>query len=138
MGWSNGAIAALWATRLRASAARRHAGFPLRGGVLSGLPAARQRRLERAHSDPDPDRARRRLDPGRALRADGRGARGRSARAAIVVYPGAYHEFDRPDYPVRALSGLAYSADGSGRAHVGTNPAAREDSIRRVRAWLAR
>ena len=65
-------------------------------------------------------------------------ARGRSARAAIVVYPGAYHGFDRPNYPERVLSDLAFSADGSGRAHVGTNAAAREDAIRRVRAWLLR
>ena len=66
------------------------------------------------------------------------GARGRSARASIVVYPGAYHEFDRPDYPVRVLTGLAFSADGSGRVHVGTNQAAREDAIRRVSQFLAR
>src|SRR5207249_10417953 len=66
------------------------------------------------------------------------GARGRSAQASIVVYPGAYHEFDRPDYPVRLLTGLANSADGSGRAHVGTNTAARADAIMRVREWLMR
>ena len=66
------------------------------------------------------------------------GARGRSARASLIVYPGAYHEFDRPDYPVRELSGLAYTADGSGRAHVGTNPAARADALKRVPEWLMR
>ena len=66
------------------------------------------------------------------------GARGRSAQASIVVYPGAYHEFDRPDYPVRVITGLANSADGSGRAHVGTNEAARADAIMRVSEWLAR
>ena len=65
-------------------------------------------------------------------------ARGRSAQASIVVYPRAYHEFDRPDYPVRLRTGLAYSADGSGRAHVGTNPIARADAIERVSAWIAR
>jgi dienelactone hydrolase len=55
-----------------------------------------------------------------------------------VVYPGAYHEFDRPDYPVRVLTGLAFSADCSGHAHVGTNQAARDDAIRRVGQFLAR
>ena len=35
------------------------------------------------------------------------GARGRSAGASLVVYPGAYHEFDRPDYPLREVTGLA-------------------------------
>jgi dienelactone hydrolase len=66
------------------------------------------------------------------------GARGRSAQASIVVYPGAYHEFDRPDYPVRVITGLANSADGTGRAHVGTNAAARADAITRVTEWLRR
>jgi dienelactone hydrolase len=66
------------------------------------------------------------------------GARGRSALASLVVYPGAYHEFDRPDYPVRELTGLAYTADGSGRAHIGTNAAARTDALKRVPEWLAR
>jgi dienelactone hydrolase len=66
------------------------------------------------------------------------GARGRSALASLVVYPGAYHEFDRPDYPVRELTGLANTADGSGRAHIGTNAAARIDALTRVPEWLAR
>jgi dienelactone hydrolase len=66
------------------------------------------------------------------------GARGRSARAALVVYPGAYHEFDRPDYPLRELTGLVNTADGSGKAHIGTNPAARADALMRVPEWLSR
>jgi dienelactone hydrolase len=65
-------------------------------------------------------------------------ARGRSAQAQIVVYPGAYAEFDHPNKPTQQLSGLAFSADGSGHAHSGTNPAARADAIRRVPQWLAR
>ena len=40
--------------------------------------------------------------------------------------------------PVAQLTGLAFSADGSGRAHIGTNPAARADAIKRVPEWLAR
>src|SRR5262249_49370577 len=66
------------------------------------------------------------------------GARGRTAPAPIVVYPGAYHEFHRPEAPGRARSGLAYSADGTGRAHAGTNLSARGDAIRRVTQWLLR
>jgi len=66
------------------------------------------------------------------------GAKGRSALASLVVYPGAYHEFDRPDYPLRELTGLANTADGSGKAHIGTNAAARADAITRVPAWLAK
>ena len=53
--------------------------FPLRGRVLSGLPAAQQRRLERAGADLDPDRARRRPGFGRDLPADG-GGRARPQR----------------------------------------------------------
>jgi dienelactone hydrolase len=66
------------------------------------------------------------------------GAHGRSALTSLVAYPGAYHEFDRPDYPVRELTGLAYTADGSGRAHIGTNAAARADALMRVPEWLAK
>ena len=66
------------------------------------------------------------------------GAHGRSALASLVVYPSAYHEFDHPDYPLRELTGLANTADGSGRAHIGTNAAARIDALMRVPEWLAR
>ena len=66
------------------------------------------------------------------------GAHGRSALASLVVYPGAYHEFDRPDYAVRELTGLANTADGSGKAHVGTNAAARTDAMKRVPEWLVK
>jgi hypothetical protein len=33
---------------------------------------------------------------------------------------------------------LANTADGSGRAHIGTNAAARADALTRVPEWLAR
>jgi len=56
----------------------------------------------------------------------------------LTVYPGAYHEFDDPDQPVHELNGLAFTADNSGHAHAGTNPAARADAIQRVPAYLAR
>ena len=42
-----------------------------------------------------------------ACRAMVDGARGRSALTRIVVYPGAYHEFDRANLPVHALAGSA-------------------------------
>jgi dienelactone hydrolase len=65
------------------------------------------------------------------------GARGRSALARIVVYPGAYQDFDRKNLPVRERSGVRTSADGSGHVHVGTNIAARTDAEKRVAEWLA-
>jgi dienelactone hydrolase len=66
------------------------------------------------------------------------GARGRSARISLVVYPGAYHDFDHPNRPVQVRTGYAYSIDGSGRVHTGSNPVARADALKRVQQWLAR
>jgi dienelactone hydrolase len=66
------------------------------------------------------------------------GAKGRSARITIMVYPGALHDFDHPNRPPQLRTGYAVSADGTGRIHTGTNTAARADSIKRVPQWLAR
>jgi dienelactone hydrolase len=66
------------------------------------------------------------------------GAKGRSARASIVVYPGAFHDFDHPSRPLQVRSGFALSADGSGRIHTGTNATARADAQKRVSQWLER
>ena len=67
------------------------------------------------------------------------GARGRSARASIVVYPGAYHDFDRPNYPLRMLSGIAFTADGTGNAHVDAPSTERvhENAARPRLGWAA-
>lgn len=54
----------------------------------------------------------------------------------LHVYPGAYHGFDAPNSPVRVREGVAFSAAGNGRVHVGTDPAAREDALSRVPAFL--
>lgn len=64
-------------------------------------------------------------------------AKGQS-NVSIQVYPGAYHNFDDPDRPVTVRRGTAFSADGSGRVHQGTDPAARKDSIARTLQFLAR
>ncbi len=66
------------------------------------------------------------------------GAKGRSARVSIVVYPGAFHDFDHPNRPLQVRTGYAFSADGSGSIHTGTNAAARGDTLKRVPQWLAR
>jgi len=65
-------------------------------------------------------------------------AHGRTARAEIIVYPGAYHDFDRANTPIRVRTGLAYTPDPSGKVHGGTNPTARNDALKRVPQWLAR
>jgi dienelactone hydrolase len=66
------------------------------------------------------------------------GARGRSAHVQFVIYPEAHHEFDRANTPVTLRTGLVNTVDPSGRAHGGTNPAARADAFKRVPQWLAR
>lgn len=58
------------------------------------------------------------------------------APVELVVYPGAYHDFDHPKLPLRLQTGLSATADGSGNAHTGTDPAARADAIARVLALL--
>jgi dienelactone hydrolase len=57
---------------------------------------------------------------------------------SIVVYPDAYHDFDHPNLSVHENAGLAFTADGGGSAHSGTNPAARADALRRIPAFLAK
>jgi dienelactone hydrolase len=73
--------------------------------------------------------------PCRALAGDAAKA---GEPVSIVTYPGAYHDFDHPNLPKRIRRGLAYTGDGRGQAHIGTDPAARADALRRVPAWLGR
>ena len=63
-------------------------------------------------------------------------ARTRGEAIDLVIYPGALHDFDHPRREVKERSDVAYSATGTGKATVGTNPAAREDAIARVKAFL--
>jgi dienelactone hydrolase len=65
------------------------------------------------------------------------GARGRSALARIVVYPGAYHDFDRANFPLHAIAGTP-DATVPEHGHLGTDAEARADSQKRVAEWLAR
>jgi len=64
------------------------------------------------------------------------GARGRSALTRIVVYPGAYHDFDRRNLPLQVN---AASTDGASpeRGHLGSDPEARADAQKLVTEWLA-
>jgi dienelactone hydrolase len=66
------------------------------------------------------------------------GARGRSAGAQIMVYPGAYHDFDRDKLALQERTGIANTASPNGRVHIGTNAAARADAFNRVPEWFAR
>ncbi|MGJ5178760.1 dienelactone hydrolase family protein [Bradyrhizobium oligotrophicum] len=63
------------------------------------------------------------------------GARGRSALTRIVVYPGAYHDFDRLNLPLHQVGADAAAPE---RGHVGSDPEARADAQKLVSEWLAR
>jgi dienelactone hydrolase len=138
LGWAGGGIATLWAVRPRAA---QRDGMPDFRSAVAFYPGCR-RLGDIAWSARVPTLVLiGKADdwtPAAACEQMVLGARNRSARATIVAYPGAQHEFDRADYPVRELTALAYSATGSGRAHVGTNAAARADALKRVPEWLIR
>ena len=59
------------------------------------------------------------------------------AQLKLVLYPGAYHDFDVPDLPIVFRTGLAYTATGSGTAHTSSDPAGQADALRHVPAFLA-
>ncbi|GJD49528.1 hypothetical protein OPKNFCMD_2259 [Methylobacterium crusticola] len=74
-------------------------------------------------------------EPCRAMAQD---AAARGEPVEVVVYPGAHHDFDHPSLALRERRGLAYTVNRDGVAHVGTDPAARADALRRVPDFLAR
>ena len=65
-------------------------------------------------------------------------AKAKNEPAEIFTYPDAYHDFDHPNMPVHTVEGLAFTADGDGQAHTGTNPEARANAIERVMEFLRR
>ena len=137
MGWANGASALLWAVRPQLSSRNIEPDF--RSAIAfypdcrlsSGLGwSTRVPTLVLIGAKDDvssPPACRQMVD----------GAHGRSALARIVVYPGAYHDFDRPNLPVHAVAATADAAIPE-RGHVGTNPEAREEAQKLVAEWLSR
>lgn len=136
LGWANGATAALWAIR-RSTAPPKDEGRDFRSAATL-YPGCR-RLAETAWSARVPTLlllgSADDWMPSTFCEQMVAGARGRSAGTRIIVYPGAHHRFDDPSQPVAQL---AFTSDGSGRAHVGTDPRARRDALARVPAWLAR
>jgi dienelactone hydrolase len=137
IGWSNGAITTLWTVRdkgialppdeeFRSAVALYPGCGPLRDAAWS----ARVPTLLLVGGADD-------WTPAGPCQEMVEEARGRGAFTSIITYPGAYHDFDRPNFPVRQRKGLAFTANGSGTAHLGTNEAARTDAITRVPQWLS-
>jgi dienelactone hydrolase len=136
LGWANGASALLWAVRPQL---QRHTEPDFRSAIAfypdcrisSGLGwSARVPTLLLIGAKDDvssPPACRQMID----------GARGRSALTRIVVYPGAYHDFDRADLPVHLAAGTADAAVPD-RGHLGGDPDARADAQKLVEEWLAR
>src|SRR5665213_323250 len=136
LGWANGASALLWAVRPQLSRNvepdfRSAVAFYPDCRISSGLGwSARVPTLLLIGAKDDissPPACRQMID----------GARGRSALARIVVYPGAYHDFDLANLPLHATAGSADAAAPE-RGHLGTDAEARADSQKRVAEWLAR
>ena len=137
LGWANGASAVLWA--VRPQLLLHHAEPDFRSAVAfypdcrlsSGLGwSARVPTLVLIGAKDDvssPSACRQMVD----------GAHGRSALTRIVVYPTAYHDFDRANLPVQAIGPNPDAADPE-KGHVGTDAEARADSQKLVAEWLAR
>jgi dienelactone hydrolase len=137
LGWTNGASALLWAVRPQLSL--RNAEPDFRSAIAFypdcrvslGLGwSARVPTLLLIGAKDDvssPPACRQMID----------GAHGRSALARMVVYPDAYHDFDRANLPLHGVAGTA-DATVPERGHLGTDPEARADSQKRVAEWLAR
>ncbi len=141
LGWSSGAIAALWAVRARAQLQPQSKDNPDFRSAVAFYPGCR--RLSNAAWSarvPILILIGRADDQASAATCQQMvaGARGRSAQVEIHVYPGAHHDFDHPNRPLQVRTGLAFSADGSGRVHSGTNPTARADALQRVPEWFSR
>lgn len=104
IGWANGASTLLWAVRPQNAA--RDAGPDFRAAIAfypdcrisAGLGwSARVPTLVLIGANDD-------VSSPPACRQMVEGAHGRSALARIVVYPGAYHDFDRANTPLHAAS----------------------------------
>jgi len=138
LGWSSGAIAALWAVRARTQPEAKD-GPDFRSAVALYPGCRRLGNAAWSARVPTLILIGRADDQASAATCQQMvaGARGRSARVEIRVYPGAHHDFDHPNRPLELRTGFAFSVDGSGRGHTGTDPAARADALKRVPAWFA-
>lgn len=132
MGWSNGGNTVLWTIGHRhdlpaglfTRAVAFYPGCATAAKTVDWRPAVKLLILQGENDDWTP------APPCRDLAARYPGL------VSLVTYPDAWHDFDAPDRPVKALTGLATPPSGTGVAHAGSNPAARADALRRVPAFL--
>ena len=137
IGWANGASTLLWAVRPQLSSRgaepdfRAAIAFYPDCRISAGLGwSARVPTLLLIGAKDD-------VSSPPACRAMVEGARGRSALTRIVVYPGAYHEFDRANLPLHAASASSDTTLPE-HGHLGSDPDARADLQKLVAEWLAR
>jgi dienelactone hydrolase len=137
IGWANGASTLLWAVRPQLSGRgaepdfRAAIAFYPDCRISAGLGwSARVPTLLLIGAKDD-------VSSPPACRAMIDGARGRSALTRIVVYPAAYHDFDRANLPLHAASGTSDAALPE-QGHLGGDADARADSQKLVAEWLAR
>ena len=137
LGWANGAVAALWTVRPRAA---RKDDKPDFRSAIAFYPGCRRLR-DTAWSARMPTLilvgAKDDWASASACEQMVAGARGRTARATIQVYPNAYHDFDHPNLPLQQRNSVLVNGTPA-RVHVGTDQAARADAMKRVAEWLAR
>jgi dienelactone hydrolase len=136
IGWGNGASALLWAVRPQLAIGRTEPDF--RTAVAFYPDCRMSSRLGWSARVPtlvliggDDD-----ISSPAACRSMIDGARGRSALARIVIYPGAYHEFDHAGVAPHLAS--ATDPEVPEQGHLGTDPEARRDAHKRVTNWLGR
>src|ERR1043165_8662631 len=138
IGWANGGVATLWT--VRPGAARRDGKPDFRFAVAFYPGCRRLRDTAWASRLPtliligDKDD----WTPAGPCEQMVAGARGRTARATIHVYPGASHDSAPPHLPLQQRLNVALATGPIGRVHVGTDPAARADALKRVPEWIAR
>src|SRR3954453_20432604 len=136
IGWAHGASAVLWAVRPQLASRkvepdfRSAVAFYPECRISSGLGwSARVPTLLLIGASDD-------VSSPAACRQMVDGARGRSALARIVVYPGGAQDFDRDNLPLHAIAGA--DAGVPERGHLGGDPNARADAQKRVAEWLGR
>ena len=139
LGWSSGAIAALWTVRARPQLTAKEGGPDFRSAVALYPGCRRLSNAAWSARVPTLILIGRADDQASAATCQQMvaGARGRGARVRDPRLSERAPRF-RPSEPAAAQTrtGLAFSVDGTGHVHSGTNPAARADALKRVPAWF--